>query len=71
MTNTSYMANKVHKDNVDKPQNSSYTSEYLHCWYTNADTLTNKIQELKARLAAAENKPDLLIINEVKPKNNR
>ena len=41
------------------------------CWYTNADTLRNKIDELKLRLKFAEKKPEIIMINEVKPKNAR
>ena len=48
----------------------SDTSKYLNCWYTNADSLTNKLDELEARLNnALPNIPDLLIITEIKPKN--
>lgn len=35
----------------------------------NADTLTNKMQELSARVY--DKKPDIVIISEIKPKNAR
>ena len=34
--------------------------------YTNADVLDNKLDELKERII--EQKPDIILINEVKPK---
>ena len=37
--------------------------------YTNCDTLTNKICELK--LAIDSNDPDIIVLSEVTPKNNR
>ena len=37
--------------------------------YTNCDTLTNKICELK--LAIDSNDPDVIVLSEVTPKNNR
>ncbi len=41
----------------------------LRCLYTNADTLKNKMTELKLRLK--QYKPHIIGINEVKPKNSR
>jgi hypothetical protein len=42
----------------------------LTVWYTNADTLTKeKINELAIRIKEAEQKPDLIAVSEVKPKN--
>lgn len=46
-------------------------NKVVSCWYTNADTLTNKMTELKARICHAENIPDIIMVNEVKPKNSR
>ena len=37
--------------------------------YTNCDTLTNKTSELK--LAIYSNHPDIIVLTEVTPKNNR
>ena len=37
--------------------------------YTNCDTLTNKTSELK--LAIDSNHPDIIVLTEVTPKNNR
>ena len=41
----------------------------LKCMYTNCDTLTNKTSELK--LAIDSNHPDIIVLTEVTPKNNR
>ena len=35
----------------------------LKCWYTNADSLSNKFNELKSRLAT--DKPDIVAVTEV------
>ena len=43
----------------------------ITCWYTNADTITNKMTELKHRIMEADNRPDIILITEIKPKNNR
>jgi hypothetical protein len=43
----------------------------LICWYTNADTLTNKMAELRNRVNQAEDKPHMILVTEVKPKNSR
>ena len=43
----------------------------LQCYVLNADTLGNKITELKARLQDKTINPDIIVITEVKPKNNR
>ena len=43
----------------------------LICWYTNADTLTNKMAELRNRLNQAQDKPHMILVIEVKPKNAR
>jgi len=45
--------------------------DHLTCWYTNADTLTNKMTELKSRIELADKKPQIIIITEVRPKNSR
>ena len=37
------------------------------CWYTNADTLTNKIDGLRSRINLSS--PDIICISEVFPKN--
>ena len=43
----------------------------LTCWYTNADTLTNKMIELKNRINNADKKPHIIAVTEAKPKNAR
>ena len=50
----------------------SYKPEYINrikVLYTNADQLTNKIELLRSRCKHEE--PNVIGINEVKPKNNR
>jgi len=47
------------------------TRHNLICWYTNADTLTNKMAELRIRVRDANEKPHLILVTEVKPKNSR
>ena len=41
----------------------------IHCMYTNADQLSNKITELELRVQ--EHLPHIIGITEVKPKNSR
>jgi hypothetical protein len=43
----------------------------LQCYVFNADSLGNKITELKARLQDDSINPDIIVVTEVKPKNNR
>ena len=43
----------------------------MEIWYTNADSLPNKMNELQCLIAAAETSPDILVITEAKPKNSR
>ena len=42
-------------------------SKILKCWYTNADSLINKIDELKGRIKVFS--PDIICVTEVFPKN--
>jgi len=37
-------------------------------WYTNADSLINKVHELKLLIASCSNRPDIIAVTEVKPK---
>ena len=46
-----------------------YSKQQLKCLYTNADTLTNKMVELRVR--SGEIDADIIMITEVKPKNQR
>ena len=43
-----------------------YSAKFLRCWYTNADSLINKLEELKCRMT--ESCPDIVCITEVFPK---
>ena len=40
-------------------------------WYTNADTLHNKLPELRNKIKHAKSPPSIIAITEVKPKNTR
>ena len=51
--------------------NGSHGNEKINCWYTNADSLRNKMEELKLRLQLADKKPEIIMITEVKPKNSK
>ena len=42
---------------------------HINCMYTNCDTLTNKLSELT--VAIELNNPDIIVLTEVTPKNNR
>ena len=53
---------------AQKPHRTAQISN-LHCYYTNADQLNNKLNELK--LIVMDQEPDVIAITEVKPKNNR
>ncbi len=54
---------------VNVAENKNVQKKYLNCLYTNADSLTNKLDELKGLVK--DTQPDLIGITEVKPKNNR
>ena len=38
----------------------------LKCWYTNVDSLSNKLDELKSKISV--NKPDIVALSEIYPK---
>ena len=61
--------NSVFNDTVNKAQNRVFNG--LHCLYTNADSLPNKLDELKARLQDMEKTPEIIGITEIYPKNCR
>ena len=44
---------------------------YISIWLTNVDSLSNKFVELQSVLGFAEFLPDLILLNEVNPKNSR
>lgn len=48
-----------------------YNGNHFSCMYTNADTLTNKMEELRLRVSSEKERPEFIMINEVKPKNQR
>jgi len=57
------------KDNKNNVKNNNITnSEELSIVYTNADCLTNKLQELKVRISVYTTKPQIISITEVKHK---
>ena len=49
-----------------KSKNEHKTINYMKIMYTNADALTNKMIELQ--LLASDNKADIIIVTEIKPK---
>ena len=74
--NTSRKDVNVKISNEEANENNRSTKpstlkKILTSWYTNADTFTNKKSELLLRIKAAEKKPDVILINELKPKYSR
>ena len=57
--------------NIHIKESVSTTNHNLICWYTNADSLMNKREELIDKMRTAETKPDIICITEVKPKSLR
>ena len=59
--------------NRDKGFKSSTVKAFkgLNCFYTNADSLPNKLEELKGRMQSATEKFDVIGITEIYPKNCR
>ena len=47
------------------------TAPCFGCWYTNADSLINKLVELKLLVDSSKIKPMIIAVTEVKPKNSR
>jgi len=47
----------------------SSNSEKFTVWYSNVDTLANKLQELRALISNASSKPKLIALTEIKHKN--
>lgn len=43
----------------------------MSIWYTNADSILNKIDELKNRISLSSQPPDIIAVTEIKPKNSR
>ena len=54
-----------------KTVNGSYLIDKLDILYTNADGLINKRQELRVLINSLQDKPDVIAITEIKPKNVR
>jgi len=48
-----------------------YTAPCFSCWYTNTDSLINKLVELKFLAENSKIKPLIIAVTEVKPKNSR
>ena len=65
----------VNNNTTSKPKgpekNVNNQNKQLICWYTNADTLTNKLPELSSRVKNAKTTPSIIAITEIKPKNYR
>ena len=65
--NTDSLINTVEDFNDTVPfSTSDYSINSLKCWYTNADSLLNKIDELKCRINSSQ--PDIVCVTEVFPK---
>ncbi|XP_033753210.1 uncharacterized protein LOC117336708 [Pecten maximus] len=62
-------ANKERKLDPDRTKNHRNSQDRLKCFYTNADSLPNKLHELKFRLTGKE--ADIIGITEIYPKNAR
>jgi hypothetical protein len=54
-----------------KKQQKSKSRDKVTFLYTNADQLPNKMVELRAIIASSSPQPDIIAVNEVKPKNSR
>ncbi len=52
---------------VNKEKQDNFTGKPLKCMYTNADSLKNKLNEFTVRIL--DYNPDIICVNEVKPKN--
>jgi hypothetical protein len=65
----------VYSDNVfnEKSVNKELVGDYnyLHCFYTNTDSLLNKFDEVKARVQNTTEKYDIIGVTEVYSKNCR
>ncbi len=57
--------------NVDSVGRSVHRFENIPCFYSNVDSLPNKLFELKARIGSCIQKPLVIGLTEVKPKNFR
>ena len=64
------MVNKLKaSDDSDKIIDLQYKINNLSIIYTNADSLTNKLDELKIFLNSQKIKPNIIVVVEVNPKN--
>ena len=50
----------------DKSNPVVTTFKSLKCWYTNADSFSNKLDELKTRISVS--KPDIVALTDINPK---
>ena len=55
----------------EKAVNRTYLIDKLDILYTNADGLIDKRQELRVLINSLQDKPDVIAITEIKPKNVR
>ncbi|ELU10063.1 hypothetical protein CAPTEDRAFT_193367 [Capitella teleta] len=62
-----------HRDDRDSKETATtgQRDSQLYCFYTNADSLPNKITELRARIGSMVPAPDIIAITDVKPQNGR
>ena len=65
--NTDSLINTVEDSNDTIPfSTGDYSMKSLKCWYTNADSLLNKIDGLKCRINSSQ--PDIVCVTEIFPK---
>ena len=64
-----YSDNVFNEKSVNKELVGDYN--YLHCFYTNTDSLLNKFDEVKARVQNTTEKYDIIGVTEVYSKNCR
>ena len=62
--NTDSLINTVEDFNDTIPfSTGDYSMKSLKCWYTNADSLLNKLDKLKCRINSSQ--PDIVYVTEV------
>lgn len=62
---------KQKKDEHNTVNTQAHTAHKKTIWYTNADQLLNKLDELSTRINTSDSKPTIVAITEVNPKNSR
>ena len=59
-------------DKADKEKRERKLKEHINVWFTNTDVLTkDKLSELKCKIDQATDKPDIIAISKIQPKNYR